>query len=422
MTPKRGILFVLLVLGLMLASLACSASQAAPISSPTASQTPSGLNGLTYFPVQKLGYEALAYPCALAQGELVLDDGYLRLKPSIGLDGTSRGSLIIWPPGSTWQMENDRIQILNQEGKPIARSGETLRIGGGEVPEEIVSKYTGQTLPDGCQGPYWLASPGVYNAPPSASPPSPRTNWEPGSPPPAGIGGWQQPRPLTEDEKARVIEIAVSSPEASTWLQGRTDYRTSSVNWYAIIWSPDGEAGQWWASEYKIVDERIPNYISPYAYWYPGVTIAVGEGTIYQMQIAVDLEAGKPVMVDGPYPSLSSPDRFRQLPTPSISGGQSHSDTRQSSELPLRIVSLTSPVSPGLNATLVVETLPGAECSAIVDYGPSGNGVLHPRMADGTGRVSWTWTVGRFSGTWHISITAKYGGKSKMIMAPFTVH
>ncbi len=107
---------------------------------------------------------------------------------------------------------------------------------------------------------------------------------------------------------------------------------------------------------------------------------------------------------------------------PSISGGQSHSDTRQSSELPLRIVSLTSPVSPGLNATLVVETLPGAECSAIVDYGPSGNGVLHPRMADGTGRVSWTWTVGRFSGTWQISITAGYEGKSKMIMTPFTVH
>ncbi len=149
--------------------------------------------------------------------------------------------------------------------------------------------------------------------PPITSPPPPKTDWEKGSPPPAGIEGWQQPRPLTENEKARVVEIAVSSPEASAWLQGRADYRTAPVNWYAIIWSPDGEAGTWWAPEYKIVDEGIPSYVNPYAYWYPGVTIAVGEGTIYQMQIAVDLDTGKTAMVDGPYPSLSSPDRFPQL-------------------------------------------------------------------------------------------------------------
>ena len=69
---------------------------------------------------------------------------------------------------------------------------------------------------------------------PTTSPPPPKTDWEKGSPPPAGIAGWQQPRPLTEDEKAKVVEIAVNSPEASAWLQGRTDYRTAPVNWYAI--------------------------------------------------------------------------------------------------------------------------------------------------------------------------------------------
>ncbi|MDD5095401.1 MAG: hypothetical protein PHV74_13640 [Dehalococcoidia bacterium] len=147
--------------------------------------------------------------------------------------------------------------------------------------------------------------------PPVSSPPPPKTDWEKGSPPPVGIGGWQQPRPLTEVEKAQVVEIALNSPEVSDWLQGRTDYRMAPIDWYAIVWS-DEKAGTWWASEYRIVDEGIPDYISPDALWYPGVTIAVGQGTIYQMQVAVDLDAGKTVMVDGPYPSLDSPDRFRR--------------------------------------------------------------------------------------------------------------
>jgi len=94
---------------------------------------------------------------------------------------------------------------------------------------------------------------------------------------------------------------------------------------------------------------------------------------------------------------------------------------QQPAELPLRIVSVTSPINPGLYATLVIETLPGAECSAIVDYGSSGNSVLHSKIADGSGRVSWTWTVGGFSGTWQIVVKATYGGKTASQITPFTV-
>jgi len=136
---------------------------------------------------------------------------------------------------------------------------------------------------------------------PISSPPSYPTVWAKGSPPPSGIGGWQQPKALTEDEKARVVQIAVNSPEASDWLQGRTDYRVSPINWYAIVWQ-DGKPGEWSALEYQIVEDGIPSYVSPYSLWYPGVTIAVGQGTIIQMQIAVDLDHGKTVMVFGPYP------------------------------------------------------------------------------------------------------------------------
>jgi hypothetical protein len=151
--------------------------------------------------------------------------------------------------------------------------------------------------------------------PPITSPPPPKTDWEEGSPPPEGIKGWEQSRSLTENEKAKVIEIALNSPRASEWLQGRTDYRAGSVDWYAIIWNSNGEAGTWWSLEYdRVASEGIPDFVNPYARWYPGVTIAVGEGTITQMQIAVDLDAGKTAMVMGPYPSLSSPDRFKNIP------------------------------------------------------------------------------------------------------------
>jgi sugar lactone lactonase YvrE len=153
--------------------------------------------------------------------------------------------------------------------------------------------------------------------PPITSPPPSRTDWEKGSPPPEGIEGWEQPRLLTEDEKAEVIEIALNSPRASEWLQGRTDYRVGSVEWYAIIWNSDGEAGTMWSLEYdRVANEGVPDFVSPYAFWYPGVTIAVGEGIIYQMQIAVDMDAEKTAMVMGPYPSLSSPDRFKNVLPP----------------------------------------------------------------------------------------------------------
>jgi len=89
--------------------------------------------------------------------------------------------------------------------------------------------------------------------------------------------------------------------------------------------------------------------------------------------------------------------------------------------LPLRIISLTSPINPGLPATLIVETLPEAECSAIIDYGPSGNSILPSRIADGSGRVSWNWLVGKFSGTWQITIKASYGGKTASMITLFTV-
>jgi len=75
----------------------------------------------------------------------------------------------------------------------------------------------------------------------------------------------------------------------------------------------------------------------------------------------------------------------------------------------LEIVSVTSPVSKGANATLTAKTSPNASCSITVYYksGPSTAAGLGPKTANASGMVSWTWKVGArtTSGTWRIVVT-----------------
>jgi competence protein ComEC len=75
----------------------------------------------------------------------------------------------------------------------------------------------------------------------------------------------------------------------------------------------------------------------------------------------------------------------------------------------LEIVSITSPVSKGANATLTAKTSPNASYTITVYYksGASKAAGLGPKTADASGMVSWTWKVGSktTSGTWRIVIS-----------------
>jgi hypothetical protein len=119
------------------------------------------ISSVAFFPVQKDGYEALPYVAALMQGQLVIDNGYLKLKAASGF---GEGTLIIWPPGSKLETQEGVLTIVNREGTVIAGVGENLKIGGGVLTAETVLKYTGQSPPEDCKGPYWLAVPGIYNS------------------------------------------------------------------------------------------------------------------------------------------------------------------------------------------------------------------------------------------------------------------
>lgn len=84
------------------------------------------------------------------------------------------------------------------------------------------------------------------------------------------------------------------------------------------------------------------------------------------------------------------------------------------------IQTVTSPITPGSNASISIRTRPKAACSIQVTYSLTGDkdkishdGGLIPKNADEYGTVSWTWTVekGRPIGSWPIEITCAYNTK-----------
>jgi len=93
--------------------------------------------------------------------------------------------------------------------------------------------------------------------------------------------------------------------------------------------------------------------------------------------------------------------------------------------LSLTIISVTSPVSPGQDATLKARAPPGAQCTIIVYYksGPGTALGLYSKQADSNGDVSWTWKVGTRTtpGNWRIVVTATYAGKTVSQETRFTV-
>ena len=93
--------------------------------------------------------------------------------------------------------------------------------------------------------------------------------------------------------------------------------------------------------------------------------------------------------------------------------------------LEVSIVSVTTPVNAGANATLVAQTAPSANCSIEVIYasGPSSASGLNAKQSDSSGKVSWTWKVGANTtpGNWQIIVTVSYNGNTVTQSTYFTV-
>ena len=90
---------------------------------------------------------------ALLVGKLIVKDGCLRVSAS----ERDRGHLIIWQPDYFLNSNEGVIEILDRNGQVVARVGEEIRMGGGEVPLTAnLKRQLREPLPEQCEGPYWL--------------------------------------------------------------------------------------------------------------------------------------------------------------------------------------------------------------------------------------------------------------------------
>jgi hypothetical protein len=132
---------------------------------------------------------------------------------------------------------------------------------------------------------------------------------------------------LTEEEKAKLVETALSTPMAQEWLQKESQC-TTKISWIALNPDPEGDGYSGYRKfEYEIVEIGIPRGeldMSPEgssvkiiskgvpedAEIYPDVTIWFGEPAEWIVSIAIDSETWEVVYQEGYY-NLSHPDRFK---------------------------------------------------------------------------------------------------------------
>jgi len=109
-----------------------------------------------YLPVQPPSEDSMM---ALLEGTLVEVDGCLRIEDGHYADGW----LVLWPFGSDIRVADDGIEVINEDGKPVARVGDRLRAGGGAIENTRGMESINEMIPgmpiEGCRGPYWVAAP-----------------------------------------------------------------------------------------------------------------------------------------------------------------------------------------------------------------------------------------------------------------------
>ena len=126
--------------------------------------------------------------------------------------------------------------------------------------------------------------------------------------------GMKDVRWLTEDEKNRVIEIALHTPEAERAREEYGPQYTASLDWVAIVWG-NSEYSEWRSFDYDIVETGVPRGtveinpegssekirvegVSESAEFYSWVVINFGGPPQWQVYVAVNPDTGKVALVE----------------------------------------------------------------------------------------------------------------------------
>jgi len=89
------------------------------------------------------------------------------------------------------------------------------------------------------------------------------------------------------------------------------------------------------------------------------------------------------------------------------------------------VQSITSPVMPGDNASIIIKTNPGSWCTitAVYDNVPSKDSGLSGKTSDDFGSVTWTWTVESSVpvGSWPVTVTCLRNKLSAVVVGTLVV-
>ena len=112
-----------------------------------------------YFPT--LEEPANAYMDALTEGKLILNGKYILLKA--GFLFFTEDMLLLWPYGYSVEVEKGNIHILDDNRDIVARVGDHVKMGGGQIPVSHLETLIGESLPDSWEGNCWMVSKVVSN-------------------------------------------------------------------------------------------------------------------------------------------------------------------------------------------------------------------------------------------------------------------
>jgi hypothetical protein len=103
-----------------------------------------------HFPQMKM--QSMSGMAALMVGDLTVRNGYLYVGDH----------LVVWQPDYFVNSDNGTIEILNREGKVVAREGEEVVMGGGNVPvTEQLNQMLKEPLPTGTAESVWVQGSGT---------------------------------------------------------------------------------------------------------------------------------------------------------------------------------------------------------------------------------------------------------------------
>jgi hypothetical protein len=125
---------------------------AIPIYEPLGDDIPFSLTPAPDVHMPQLKMRSGSFMAALLVGELVVMDGCLRVQ----VENSPESHLIFWQTDYFLNDNEGQLEILNRESDVVARVGEPIQLGGGEIPAPVDDDQLQAPLPAACTGPYWL--------------------------------------------------------------------------------------------------------------------------------------------------------------------------------------------------------------------------------------------------------------------------